>query len=229
MLSEEDGKRKKLYAASKNKDPILQILKPRLEALLVKDERTIQPIHVLEVASGTGEHASYFLENISSPHLVYQCTEYDESMTESITAWIEETRKNTASKLLNPIIPLDISNWQQHIPQIAFSASTIDAMICINMIHISPWICTVNLFSFASHYLRDSNSFLLTYGPYSVNGEMVESNHAFDRSLKERNVFWGVRDVEEIKKVAAEVGIILYEMIPMPSNNYCLIWKKRSS
>jgi SAM-dependent methyltransferase len=234
-------KKKQLYAASKNKEPILEVLKPRVLSVLNEKmknnyERDCSSLNMIEIASGTGEHCAYFNENISDPSISYLCTEPDTTMSESIEAWIEATQPKTKNNLLLPVVPLDINKWQDFQSILPFPSESVDIMICINMIHISPWSSTLNLFQFASSYLRrtlpsDSTSasaFLLTYGPYSVNhGEMVESNQRFSQSLKERNPEWGVRDVEDLKVVAFQNNMELVEMVPMPSNNYCLVWKRK--
>jgi hypothetical protein len=235
-------KKKQLYAAGRNKEPILEVLKPRVfsvvsEKMNKNDTRTgeCSSLNMIEVAGGTGEHCAYFNENISDSSISYLCTEPDSSMAESIEAWIEATQPKTKSNLLLPVVPLDINKWQEYQSILPFPSESVDVIICINMIHISPWSSTLNLFQFASSYLRkslsnetaSSTSFLITYGPYSVNhGEMVESNQRFSQSLKERNPEWGVRDVEELKAIASQNNMELVEMVPMPSNNYCLIWKR---
>jgi hypothetical protein len=235
-------KKKQLYAASRNKEPILEVLKPRVfsvvnEKMNKNDIRTGEcaSLNMIEVAGGTGEHCAFFNENISDSSICYLCTEPDTSMTESIEAWIEATQPKTKNQLLLPVVPLDINKWQEYQPILPFPSESVDVIICINMIHISPWSSTLNLFQFASFYLRkdlssesaSSTSFLITYGPYSVNhGEMVESNQKFSQSLKERDPEWGVRDVEDLKVIASQNNMELVEMVPMPSNNYCLIWKR---
>jgi hypothetical protein len=220
-----EDKRKKLYAASKNKDPILQVLRSKiLELLQSADRTTDEKCNILEIASGTGEHASYFMENISNHQIQYLCSDPDSTMQESLQFWIEETQPKTDSRLLLPPIPFDINHPEQ--VTLPFQPQEVNVIICINMVHISPWESTLNLFKFASKYLDKKSGLLFTYGPYSIKGEMVESNHAFHRSLLERNPEWGVRDTEVLREEAFKEGLVLSEIIPMPSNNFSLIFRR---
>ncbi len=219
----EISKRQMLYAAERNKLPIVSILKPRLELLRGKYASGDGFIKVLEVASGTGEHAALFMEEMD--YILYQPTEMDVSMHDSITAWLQPF----GSRSQNPI-SLDVNNHSQDLKAIKDDFlgkdQRVHVIVCINMIHISPWSSTLSLFELASKLL-DKGGFLFTYGPYRVNGQMVASNVQFDESLKTRNSDWGVRDIEEVEKVANGVGMSILETIAMPANNLCLIfgWK----
>jgi len=103
-----------------------------------------------------------------------------------------------------------------------------NAVLCINMIHISPWTATLALFAGAARLLKP-NAALVTYGPYSVNGDfMADSNVAFDQSLKARNPAWGIRDVTDIEAVAKDAGFELENTTPMPANNFTLVFRKRA-
>lgn len=179
-------------------------------------------LKVLEIASGTGEHANLFASSISNLH--YQPTEPDVDMHDSILAWTTDLANNNSK--VNPPIALDVTN-EEHFKQLPpeFSNANVDLMICINMIHISPFNCTEALFRVAARCLR-SGGYLLTYGPYRVNGHMVESNVAFDESLRARNPEWGVRDVEEVAGEAQNSGLVLSRIVPMPANNHTLLFKK---
>jgi hypothetical protein len=98
-------------------------------------------------------------------------------------------------------------------------------ILCINMIHISPWEATIGLFRLAKENVV-SGGILYCYGPYKVGGTAVESNLAFDRSLKSRNSAWGIRDLEMVTTLAEENGFQLQEKIEMPANNLSVIFKK---
>ena len=99
-------------------------------------------------------------------------------------------------------------------------------MVCINMIHISPWEATGALFAGASAILA-TGAPLVTYGPYIQAGEVLaESNVTFDQLLKARNPDWGLRAVDDIATAAADAGFNLAEIIPMPANNLSLIWRR---
>ena len=206
------------YAASKNKHVILDVFRAEVTALRAEDPE--REIKVLEVASGTGEHAALFSESVAN--LLYQPTEPQLDMHESIRAWTESVVGST----VNPPISLDVNDPESvlTIPS-NFSNTNVDVMLCINMIHISPFRSTHALFKLCSACLRPGGK-LITYGPYRVKGEMVESNVAFDLSLKERNAEWGVRDLEAVVAVAEEHGITLEKAIPMPSNNFSLVFSK---
>jgi SAM-dependent methyltransferase len=217
-----ESKRKVCYAAERNKKFILEVLKPRLEG--IRSQRQIEAasslIKLLEVASGTGEHAAYFLEDLKD--VWYQPTEMDVSMHESISAWLEPF-----GQLVLPPKSLDVNNYMEGLKHLDASFfvgdNSVDVVVCINMIHISPWSSTIKLFELVDNVLQ-KDGFLLTYGPYRVNGHMVESNIKFDESLKQRNSEWGVRDIEEVEKAAQRVGLSILETIQMPANNLCIIF-----
>jgi hypothetical protein len=106
--------------------------------------------------------------------------------------------------------------------------NSVDCIICINMIHISPIRCTSELFHVGSTILRYGGIIFL-YGPFRVNGFMVDSNVAFDNSLKSRNADWGVRDLETVEAIAAEAEFVLTATVEMPVNNLCVIFTKIDS
>ena len=117
-----------------------------------------------------------------------------------------------------------------HIDIAAFDLSKLvlppKLIICINMIHISDYRCTEALFEMASAVLTDG--VLLTYGPYSVGGHMVDSNKAFDDSLRARNSEWGIRKLEDVEQTANSHGLYLEKTISMPANNLCCVFGKRT-
>lgn len=206
------------YAAAKNKHVILEVVRTEVDAM--RAEEPTREMKVLEIASGTGEHACLFAESIAN--LLYQPTEPQQEMHESICAWTDTV---SDSKVNKPIV-LDVNDPDSvlNIP-VSFSNASVDVMICINMIHISPFRSTRALFKLCSACLKSGGK-LITYGPYRVNGEMVESNVAFDLSLKQRNAEWGVRDIEAVVAAAEEHGIKLEKTISMPSNNLSLVFCK---
>ena len=201
-------------SAQRNKAFIGEVL-----ADIVKSKCQNRPMNVFEVASGTGEHAHYF--NSVIPNMLYQPSEPDSSTHASISEWTKDFRDRVL-----PPIPFDITTFETFdLPQ-AFENDKIDIVICINMIHISPFECTSCLFRFANSF-GNKDAAVLTYGPYAVEGRMVESNQAFDRSLRARNPLWGVRSVEEVQVVAGECGFRLGEMREMPANNLCLVFVRK--
>lgn len=203
--------RKVCYAAERNKEPILGVLREIVRSF---GER---PVRILEIASGTGEHANHFASALAS--VEYLPTEPMESMHDSIRAWTEGLSH------VHPPIALDVSHPESAVLPDGYSPGTVDLMLCINMVHISPFSSTHGLFRLASSLLS-SSGVVLTYGPYRVGGTMVESNVAFDRSLREQNPEWGVRDLEEVEAVAKSNGLRLKETVQMPANNLCVVFTR---
>jgi hypothetical protein len=195
----------------------LEVLEPRINNL--RNTITNDPIRIMEIASGTGEHAALFAESLLN--IIYQPTEPQINMHDSIISWTSKIAKG----VVNTPVALDVSDkaYQSLLPE-QFRENSVDAMICINMIHISPIECTDHLFRIASQSLQ-RNGFLLTYGPYRVNGSMVASNEDFDRNLKTRNTEWGIRDLETVREIANRHGMDLSETVSMPANNLCLVFR----
>lgn len=168
---------------------------------------------VLEIASGSGYHASAFAAAL--PHLTWQPTDADAGARASIAAYVSE------AGLANLAPPLALDVRDETWPLVAA-----EAVVCINMIHISPWTATVGLFKGAGRALARGHT-LLTYGPYAIDGDFqAQSNVEFDQSLRARNPEWGIRDVKDILPLAATYGFDLIERIPMPANNHTLIFSK---
>lgn len=192
-------------ATARNRDPILAVLRR------VLPQRGV----VLEIASGTGEHAAYFARNL--PDMVWQPSDPDAESRESIAAWTE------ASGASNVRPPLDIDAAAPSWP-----IDRADAMVCINMVHISPWRATEGLLSGAARILPAGGvlcGVLYLYGPYKRDGRhTAPSNEAFDRDLRQRNPEWGVRDVAEVRNVASVFGLRLQEIVEMPANNLSVIF-----
>lgn len=166
---------------------------------------------VLEIASGTGEHARYLAGEF--PHLTWQPTDRDDGALASIAAWRAEAG---LPNLLAPV-RLDVTA--------PWPVAHADAIVCINMVHIAPWEATLALFAGAAEVL-DPGGLLYLYGPYWVDGARVPSNEAFDRSLRARDPRWGVREVRDLEAAAAAQGLVLHEIVPMPANNHSLIFRR---
>lgn len=167
---------------------------------------------VLEVASGTGEHAVHFAAAL--PGLRWQPTDPDERSRWSITSWIEH------SGLTNVAPPLALDT------RAAWPMDAADAVVAINMVHISPWPATVALLAGAARVLPPGGPLVL-YGPYRVDGVHTSpGNTAFDAALRERDPTWGIRDVGAVVDAAAEVGLVLVERVPMPANNQSLVFER---
>lgn len=195
--------RRQAPAAARNRDPILAVLREALPPSGL----------VLELASGTGEHAVHFAKAL--PGVLWQPSDPDAGARESIAAWRE------AAALPNLLPPLALDAAAQSWP-----VAAADAIVCINMVHISDWTATVGLFKGCAKVLAPEAPLIL-YGPYIEDGiDTVASNMEFDRSLKERNPEWGLRNVADMDKVAAEFGFERTTRAEMPANNLMLIYRK---
>jgi cyclopropane fatty-acyl-phospholipid synthase-like methyltransferase len=191
-------------STARNREPILAVLQRVLPA----------GGSVLEVASGTGEHAIFVARAL--PLLTWQPSDPDAQSRASIAAWIAQ------EQLQNVLPPCDIdvraSDWGV--------AGPFDAIVAINMIHISPWEVTLGLFAGAARLVREGGTLFL-YGPYKRDGRhTTPSNESFDEWLKARDPAFGVRDVDDVVRVADGNGFALREIVAMPANNFCLIFAK---
>ncbi len=190
-------------SAARNRDPILSILRRFLPARGV----------VLELASGSGEHTIHFAQ--AFPALAFQPSDPDPQARASIDAWVA----STGLRNVRPALALDATAQPWPI-------AAADAVLCINMIHISPWEAAVGLVSGAAALLPPGG-LLYLYGPYRRNGgHTAPSNEAFDRSLRERNPAWGIRDLEAVADLAAAHGFGPPAIEQMPANNLSLIFSK---
>jgi len=168
---------------------------------------------VLEVASGSGEHALAFAK--AFPHLLWQPTDADPVSLRSVDAW---RTAEGAPNLLAPVhLDASSSRWPVEEAQ---------AILCINMVHISPWAATLGLLAGAGRLLPNGAPLYL-YGAYRQQGvETALSNEAFDQSLKARNPEWGLRNLEDVVEEAARHGLKLDAVIPMPANNLSVVFRK---
>lgn len=168
---------------------------------------------VLEIASGTGEHVVHFAQNF--PGLTFQPSDRDAAARESIAGWVaHEGLANVA-----PPLALDAAapDWP---------IARADAILCINMIHISPWAATLGLFA-GAHKILPAGAPLYLYGAYKRGGEHTSpSNIAFDGWLREQNPAFGVRDLEAVAGVAADNGFGPPEVVEMPANNFSVIFRR---
>jgi cyclopropane fatty-acyl-phospholipid synthase-like methyltransferase len=191
-------------STARNREPILEVLKPRLPASGL----------VLEIASGAGEHAVY--NAASLPGLQWQPTDPSAEALASIAAWREHAG---LANLMRPL-QLDASDPD------SWRVNCADAMVNINMIHISPWAATQGLMAGAGRLLPKGGPLIL-YGPYvEAEVETARSNLAFDDSLRSRNPAWGLRRLEDVKAEAAKHGLAFAERIAMPANNLMVVFAK---
>jgi len=199
-----DDLRLQAPAAQRNRDLIADVL-----------AKTIRPDGlILELASGSGEHCLRFAERF--PGAVLQPSDPSPRARASIDAWAQSSGLTN----IRPALDLDAS-------LAAWPLESADAMICINMIHIAPWEATLGLFKGAATYLTHAGT-LFTYGPYMRDGAHTsDGNRSFDADLRAENPRWGIRSIEALTEVAQDNGISAPEIVAMPSNNFCLIFKKR--
>ena len=191
-------------SAERNREPILAVLRATLPA----------SARVLEIASGTGQHAICFAAVM--PGLDWQPSDADADARASIAAWTAH------DGLANVRAPLAVDVHQPD-----WGVDSLDAVVCINMIHISPWSAAQALFVGASRRLVDGGVLYL-YGPYKRGGaHTAPSNDAFDQQLRSRDPEWGVRDMEAVIALGAAVGLVCDEPIAMPANNFSLVFRKR--
>ena len=188
---------------ARNREPILEIVR-----------RVLPPRGlVLEVASGSGEHAVYLAAQM--PALVWQPTDPDPQALASIAAH----RSDAGLPNLLPPLPLDVtsSTWP---------AERADAVMCYNMIHIAPWSACAGLIAGAARVLP-AGGVLYLYGPYKIDGRhTASSNAAFDAELRARNPQWGIRDLGDVTALAERHGFGPAETVAMPANNLSVIFRR---
>lgn len=192
-------------SCEQNQEPILSVITPLLENCN----------DVLEIGSGTGQHAVYFAEKLS--HLNWHTSDQAEYLP-GIRLWLEEA----ALPNTRPPFELDVAqpNWPD---------CTVDAVFSANTCHIMHWQQVEALFAGVGNVLPKCGKFIL-YGPFNYNGAFTsESNARFDQWLKTRDANSGVRDFETVNALAKNAGLILQQDFAMPANNRILYWQKQSS
>jgi hypothetical protein len=190
-------------AAERNKQPIAEVLGAMLPRVGL----------VLEIASGTGQHAEHFAR--AFPDLEWQPSEADEEILGTLAARV------SAARLPNLGAPL---LFDVHAPRAPLERAA--AVVCVNMIHVAPWSACEALFRHASALL-DADAPLVLYGPFMRDGaHTAPSNAAFDTSLLARNAAWGVRDLTDVDALARLCGFTLQLTIAMPANNLSVVWRR---
>jgi SAM-dependent methyltransferase len=195
----------RLYApaTARNRDPILAVLERSLPARGL----------VLEVASGTGEHAVHFAARLSA--LVFQPSDPDAAARASIDRWVAAAGLGN----VRPALDLDAAAG-------GWPVDEADAVLCINMIHIAPWRAAAGLVRNAARILPPGG-ILFLYGPYKRSGRhTAPSNAAFDASLRAADPRWGVRDLEAVAALAAASGFSAPVIEEMPANNLSLVFRR---
>ena len=190
-------------SVERNRDPILAELRRVLpEAGLV-----------LEIASGTGQHVIYFANAL--PHLTWQPSDADAAFRRSIEAWIAKERPANVRMPAN----LDVR-------RLPWPVTQADAVLCINMIHVSPWAATQALLDGAKRILP-AGGVLFLYGPYRRFGRhTAPSNAAFDEQLRASDPEWGLRDLEAVVELARAAGFRLGDIVDMPANNFSVVFRR---
>jgi cyclopropane fatty-acyl-phospholipid synthase-like methyltransferase len=189
------------HACERNREPILEVLREHYA-----DRR-----HVLEIGSGTGQHAVHFAAAL--PHLIWQTSERAEHLP-GIRTWLDEAAlPNTPS----PIV-LDVA-------ENAWRITRYDAIFSANTLHIMAWSEVERLFAHLPKIMT-ADAVLAIYGPFNIDGRFTsESNAAFDASLKQRAAHMGIRDLEAVDVLAAKAGLRRIANHALPANNRCVVWK----
>ena len=199
-----DDLRRHSPAAERNRVPILAELQRLLPARGL----------LLEVASGTGQHAAHCSAGLPGWH--WLPSDFDAASLPSISAWC------TGLERVRAPLPLDV--LQPHWPGVP---AQLDAVFCANLIHIAPWACCVGLMQGAARHLS-AQGLLITYGPYLEDDvQTAPGNLAFDADLRARDPTWGLRRREDVAQEAARAGLALRERVAMPANNLLLVWGRR--
>ncbi len=190
-------------ATARNRQPILDVLRGALP----------EQACILEVASGSGEHAVQFAR--AMPGWLWQPSDTDADALASINAWRDEA---CADNLQAPVT-LDVTRH-------TWPSGPHDAVVAINLIHIAPWNVTEALLVGASQHLKN-NGLLVLYGPFMRGGtHTADSNAAFDTQLRARDPRWGVRDLDVVAAVAEDEGLRLDKVVEMPANNLTVLFRR---
>jgi SAM-dependent methyltransferase len=192
-------------ATGRNRDPILAVLR----------ERFAHCHRVLEIGSGTGQHAVHFAA--AMPHLQWQTSDLAENHP-GIRAWID------ASHLANVLPPLLLDADRPD----TWPDARFDAVFTANTLHIMGWPQVLSLFAHLPRVLAD-DAVVVVYGPFNLGGRFTSpSNAAFDARLREDDPARGIRDLEAVQALAAEAGLAFVADVEMPANNRCVVWRKAS-
>jgi SAM-dependent methyltransferase len=198
--------RREAPAAARNRQPILEVLGPVLPAEGL----------VLEIASGTGEHTAHFAQ--AHPRLSFQPSDPSPEARASIDDWV----RTLGLTNVQPALRIDAA-------ETAWPVERADAILCINMIHISPWASTIGLMAGAARLLPP-DGLLYLYGPYHRSRKpTAPSNADFDRDLRRRDPTWGVRHLEEVAALADKSGFGSPIVVEMPANNLSVIFRRRDA
>lgn len=192
-------------ATGRNREVIAEVLGRFLEPTL--------PLRLLEIASGSGQHVAFLSERY--PLWSFQPTDIEAAHLESVEAY---RREQSSSNFASPV-RLDVSQRPWAL------SDQMDAILAINLIHISPWACTEALFAEGREHLKPGGAIYL-YGAFlRTDVDTAPSNIAFDQGLRQRNHEWGVRSLEAVNAIAVSNGFYLAQQEEMPANNLSLLWR----
>ncbi len=196
-------------ACERNRDPILAALQSRLAGAR----------HVLEIGSGTGQHAVHFAAAL--PQLAWQCSDHADHLP-GMCQWLDEAGlPNTPSPL-----PLQVDPQAGLVPAPPVPAGGFDAVFTANTLHIMGWDCVQALFAALPGVLASGGRFF-SYGPFNRDGQYTsDSNRTFDAWLKARDPRSGIRDLAALQQLAGQHGLVLEEDLAMPANNALLVWRR---
>jgi hypothetical protein len=198
-------------ACDRNRDPILAVLRRHLA------DRT----NVLEVGSGTGQHAVHFAHAL--PHLCWQTSDVAENLG-GISAWLREAALSNTP----PPLELDIDKWEAGSRYSGKQTTAYDALFSANTLHILSWPQVQRLFAYILSLLTE-DALVTIYGPFNYGGNFTsESNAAFNEWLQARGAHMAIRDFEAVDRLAAGIGLRLIDDVAMPSNNRLLIWRRQT-
>jgi hypothetical protein len=176
---------------------------------------------VVEAGSGTGQHVVHFARH--TPDITWWPSDLNEQHLKSIAAW----RAYSDLPNIRPPLRIDLTDpaWSPELHD-GSGPGELLAVFCANVIHIAPWRVAEGLFAGAARYLR-ADGRLFLYGPFKRDGKHTAlSNAVFDTSLRERDAEWGVRDIADLQKLAASVGLVLKDAAEMPANNMMLVFAR---
>lgn len=202
---------RKLFAPAteRNRQPLLDVLAPRLR----------QADTLLEVASGSGEHAVWLGARMT--WLRWLPSDPSPEARASIEGWIAET--GVANVAPPRLLDASADDWPLNADELP-----LDAMLAVNMLHISPWRAGLGLLAGAGRYLR-ADGLLFLYGPFiRPEFETAASNLAFDADLRQRNREWGLRTLPELQAAGLDNGLSLDEVVEVPANNLILVFRRQA-
>jgi len=190
-------------AAERNKAYILEVLREELR----------EPVVLLELASGTGQHAVHIVAGL--PHVTVRPSDVSTEALASIEAYRREAELDNLQA--PTAIDVERDDWGEGA----------EAILCCNMIHIAPWSAALGLFEGAGRVLPAGGPLFL-YGPFRFDGRFTaESNATFDASLQARDPSWGIREVSDLERIADDHGLRRERIVDMPANNHVIVFRKR--